>query len=277
MKEIEYDAATDTFRNTRTGRGYSQFDLERLAGSKGGRDARAGVATLKRAALANTVLQKEHGGNGPEKWSDIFVSLANVLATAPGNLKKIFYSKTRPGAASENQSDAFDRGGFDLPDESKKDKTLRLLQDRFRRVKTLERELARQGGIVNPERSSPYRAEELYYGKAEDRLDKARVELFEPLEKAIAAARKAHGATLEDIEQFLIARHAHERNAYVRKIDPENDAGSGMTDELAESILAKSTPELEAIAERVHVSYKRHGERFYWPGFKWKTGDTACG
>lgn len=46
---------------------------------------------------------------------------------------------------------------------------------------------------------------------------------------------------------------------HIRKIDPENDAGSGMTDGQADEILAQSTPELEAIAERVHVSYKRHG------------------
>jgi len=44
---------------------------------------------------------------------------------------------------------------------------------------------------------------------------------------------KEEGGTIGDIEDFLYARHAEERNAAIRKINPTNNRGSGMTDQEA--------------------------------------------
>jgi hypothetical protein len=42
---------------------------------------------------------------------------------------------------------------------------------------------------------------------------------------------------LSAVDTYLYAKHAKERNAYIRTVDPTNDAGSGMTDAEADAIL----------------------------------------
>lgn len=146
---------------------------------------------------------------------------------------------------------------IDLPKETRGQKAQRYVQDKFNRVKIAERAVTAAGGRIT-ERSSPYLAEELMHGKAETRLENVRETLFKPLEDAITAARKAHKLSLGDIQDYLIAKHAKERNAYIRSIDKDNDAGSGMTDARADEIVdaardAGTLDALEAISEKAQA------------------------
>ena len=146
---------------------------------------------------------------------------------------------------------------INLPDETTGRKVQRYIQDKFNRVKVAERAVVAAGGRIT-ERSSPYLAEERMHGKAETRLENARETLFKPLEDAITAARKAHKLSLDDIQDYLIAKHAKERNAYIRSIDKDNDAGSGVTDARADEIIdaardAGTLDALELIAEKTRA------------------------
>lgn len=71
-----------------------------------------------------------------------------------------------------------------------------------------------------------------------------------PIQRLLDAAAKK-GATIEDIDEFLVARTASERNAAIRAINPTNNAGSGMSDDKARQILknAPSTPFYQEMEE----------------------------
>lgn len=79
-------------------------------------------------------------------------------------------------------------------------------------------------------------AAELYSGRTGQRLEQAEEKLFRPLVKELHAS----GLSKEQVGDWLYARHAAERNEQIRTIDPKNDAGSGMTDEEADDILAQA-------------------------------------
>jgi hypothetical protein len=51
-----------------------------------------------------------------------------------------------------------------------------------------------------------------------------------------AAGKK--GATLEDIDLYLMARHAEERNRVIKAINPKNSRGSGLDTKEAQKILS---------------------------------------
>ena len=76
-----------------------------------------------------------------------------------------------------------------------------------------------------------------------------------PISRALSEAGKK-GATVEDVDLFLMARHAAERNDSIFAINPENRSGSGMTTDEAQAALNKylAVPyaaELEQIGQMV--------------------------
>ncbi len=56
-RNILYDADNQSFYNKNSGRRYSDEDVKKIAGTQQSRSANAGLATLKRTAIANTILQ----------------------------------------------------------------------------------------------------------------------------------------------------------------------------------------------------------------------------
>ncbi len=56
-KNILYDADNQSFYNKNSGQRYSDEDVKNIAKTKQSRSANAGLATLKRTAIANTILQ----------------------------------------------------------------------------------------------------------------------------------------------------------------------------------------------------------------------------
>lgn len=88
-------------------------------------------------------------------------------------------------------------------------------------------------GAAVPVSLDTYISEGLYHGRAGERLNDLKQDRIEPLLEHM----RASGLTLESVGDYLYARHAFERNDAIRQIDPDNDAGSGMTDEEAATIL----------------------------------------
>jgi hypothetical protein len=122
-------------------------------------------------------------------------------------------------------------------------KARRAMQDRFIDVKRLQERLQEITGEKIPEFQDVYLTESLYYGKTGKRLDDMREEWFEPLMAKI----QSHNLTLEEVNEFLYARHAKERNERIASINPNmQEAGSGMSDAEADAVM-------EAFARRNRI------------------------
>lgn len=124
----------------------------------------------------------------------------------------------------------------------------RVLQDRMIGVREAQRDIeAAIGGPLN-ELADVYRAENLMHGKAADGVRRVRERLIDPLKAAV----KASGIPVAEIEKYLWAQHALERNKRIAKINPGmQDGGAGMSTADAQAILAaaKASPQAAALKQ----------------------------
>ena len=104
------------------------------------------------------------------------------------------------------------------------------IQDNWIRVKNLIKET---GTEVNAKDLTPYQAETLMHGRIQSRLTEAN-DTVKAIDKTIADAEKAlkNPNLRKDIDQYLIAKHAPERNARL------GDGAAGMSNEEARSIVS---------------------------------------
>jgi len=144
-------------------------------------------------------------------------------------------------------------GNLGLADESRVGWVTRIFQDGFNRVDTLQKTLKANEGTVN-EDNDVYRAEERSSGITAARLDDLRDNNVTPLVDEM----KAKDITLEQLDSFVMAKHAGERNDYIAGINPEmQDGGSGLKNADANKILADFetqglTAKLESLADKVY-------------------------
>lgn len=116
-----------------------------------------------------------------------------------------------------------------------------VLQDRMLPVLRIQARVERALGRAIKDEENPYLSEELFHGRTGARLDDLMSKHVDPLFSAMRAAN----VSPDELETFLYARHAPERNARIAKINPEfgsdllgeKAAGSGMTDEEAAAIM----------------------------------------
>jgi N12 class adenine-specific DNA methylase len=125
-------------------------------------------------------------------------------------------------------------------------------QDKFLPLKRVQEKLIRDGWTMTDE-ADAYRAEELFSGKAGQRLEKFQKDKVGRLLENM----KDLGVSLAELEDYLYAKYAPQRNAYIATINPDMpDGGSGHTnqwaaDKLAEFARAGRTRKLEALAKVV--------------------------
>jgi hypothetical protein len=99
-------------------------------------------------------------------------------------------------------------------------------QDNFLPVRRLQEAQKREQNIDLPDDMQPYLREELYHSRLQTRIEDFEESHVEPLKKAIAES----GIDLEQLEVYLYARHAEERNKQIASINPKmQDGGSGMS------------------------------------------------
>ena len=136
------------------------------------------------------------------------------------------------------------------------DNFLQKFQDSMLPVGRMIDDLKAQGATIT-DANDTYLREELYHGITGSKIADNEKNLYEPmlnlvkgieLTEAQASVLRANsrfvrealqaGKPLKQVlaDAFLYARHAEERNAYIRSIDPANDSGSGMTDTEARAI-----------------------------------------
>ena len=124
-------------------------------------------------------------------------------------------------------------------------------QDKFIPLLRVQEKFESEGWKKN-EKNDAYRAEELFHGKATKRLEVFYEEVVQPLINSINASDTV---TLAELESYLYAKFAPERNAHIASINKKfPDGGSGMTNADSKSILNTfkadgKTAELERLAK----------------------------
>jgi hypothetical protein len=137
------------------------------------------------------------------------------------------------------------RGARGIKDEA----ALRYL-DRFDEVLRATRVAEERTGTALADVANPYLGARLLQGNiAQQQLD------AEARYADILYRQNQAGIALEDMDRFLYAQHAEERNRYIARIDPTRpDGGSGMTnreaaDEIADVVRSGRLPVFERFAD----------------------------
>lgn len=121
------------------------------------------------------------------------------------------------------------------PEETIASRFVRQMQDKFQVLKAVQENIHKAGGKVD-DSNNAYMAEELFHGKAENDLNVMKERYVQPLAKLLADYNIAQA----DLDEYLYARHAPERNAHIAKINPKMpDGGSGMTNAEAAEIMQR--------------------------------------
>jgi hypothetical protein len=152
-----------------------------------------------------------------------------------GSADQIFYSLKR-GGQDGSGSQLFQESNID-PSLGRgrffqfTDKLIHNAQDKFYALKQVQKK-----ATIASQSQDAYLAEELYHGRARKRLDVFEDTYVQPILKLIQDS----GLTMNEVESWLHARHAQEANAHLKSINQDmenNEALSGMSDEVAQSIL----------------------------------------
>lgn len=129
-----------------------------------------------------------------------------------------------------------------------------VAQDRMLPVLRAQAAVERMLGRKLNDAENPYIGEELFHGRTGARLDALTDTHVTPLFEQMHEEK----VTPDELETFLYARHARERNARIARINPEfaPGEGSGMTDAEADAIMAAvdksgKRPALDRLAARV--------------------------
>ena len=169
------------------------------------------------------------------------------VSTPPRDQRFVMFSKSNPknnlgqigGAAWEQKTQS--------RTEDLKDLWLVRLQDKYRRVFKLQEDVAAVSKGQVRESQDFRLAEETMYGRAANDLD-----MLDQKTDSIVKAMKKEGVSVEQIDEYLYALHAKERNAVIReRTEGANDAGSGKTDAWADGILNGLSKDQRASLEAV--------------------------
>ena len=127
-------------------------------------------------------------------------------------------------------------------------KAARIFQDKFSDVMLLQQDVEVFRGSKVPQSQDFEMSMDIMYGMIRTDLERLEVELDK-----INEAVKGAGYTAEMVSDYLYAKHAPERNAYIQEKRPEMESGSGMTTQEAEEIINElETPEMIVISKLVY-------------------------
>jgi hypothetical protein len=193
------------------------------------------------------------------KWSRSTGATGEV---GGGRKTSVYFSlanETRSGGFSASGLEEKSVYGINL------DWVVRKLQDKMLPLKKAQLAIKKSGGSLTDEQNA-YMAEELFHGKTENDLRKMTERFIEPITKMMAD----NSIDQAEVDLYLWAKHAEERNIQIAKINPEMpDGGSGMTTAQAKQVLEKAKEEgnqenLEKIASRIYkmLEEKRKVSRY---------------
>lgn len=164
---------------------------------------------------------------------------------------------------------------WDNPSASKWDDMVYRMQDKHVDTKRVMQAIEDTRGAIADD-LDVYLNERLFHGRSAKRTQDFVNDELNPLVKDMASA----GLKIEDLDEYLHARHAKEANAVIAQRNPDMpDGGSGMTDAAADDYFAKLKPEdrkaLEGLAARVDAIMKDTRELYV--DYELESRDTVDG
>ena len=122
-----------------------------------------------------------------------------------------------------------------------------LFANKYANVFSLQRAVEKAKGAVVDISQDFINAETRLYGKTANDLEK-----LDKKVNVISEEMKGAGLVGQDVSQFLIARHAEERNALIaERTDGETLNGSGMSNERAEEVMNSFSPQQKAVLDSI--------------------------
>ena len=195
--------------------------------------------TLKSMGL-EVKIEKDQRGNA---WYEI--------ETPPSDTRMVMFSR-------QGKSNIGDVGGatWAQRDQSRNeeltDKWLVRFQDKYRRVFKLQEDVAKKTRGQVKESEDFRMAEERMYGRAANDL-----EVLDGITNKITEQLKEEGLTIAEVDEYMYALHAKERNAVIsERTDGENEEGSGKSDAWADETLLRISSDKKAKLERVAATVR---------------------
>lgn len=123
------------------------------------------------------------------------------------------------------------------------------VQDKMLAWRDAQAQLEEQLGQAVDDAANVYRLENLMHGRTHEGIERLERNAFQPLIEAMHKAK----VKAAELEEYIYALHAKERNASIAERNPKMpDGGSGMTNAEADAILAKADKaRLHPLAEQV--------------------------
>lgn len=215
------------------------------------------------AELINKAIKEGHDGlilhntydTGPithaiRDETDVYIAFhPEQIKSATGNTGD--FDGTNPDIRFSRSSGA---AGWEMPESTRFDDLAYKLQDKQIDVKRVVQSIRETGKAV-ADAVNVYLQETLYHGRVATRVNRFQQGEMADLMASIGEA----GFTIDQVEEYLQARHAKEANALIAQRNPNEpglqDGGSGMTDADADAYMASlSVPDrkrLERIASQV--------------------------
>jgi len=191
-------------------------------GTKGGMNK---ANSLDKAGL--TLYRKEKLSRDNPQYSGL--QLPKEERSYRGSVDKILYPE------DIRKGPYYSRTSSLTSEETIASRFVRQMQDKFQVLKAVQENIRKTGGKID-DSNNAYMAEELFHGKAENDLNVMKERYVQPLAKLLADYKIAQA----DLDEYLYARHAPERNAHIAKINPKMpDGGSGMTNAEAAEIMQR--------------------------------------
>ncbi|MFY9460466.1 MAG: LPD38 domain-containing protein [Aquabacterium commune] len=189
---------------------------------------------------------KETGAQSLERAMMAFSRTATDQAQTEAGSPDIRFSRTSTATGTQSAWDAPVQTGFD--------DVIYKLQDKNIDLKRVVEAIAKSAGQV-ADSVNAYLKEELFHKRAAKRVEDFGARELKPLMNQM----RLMGLGMEDVEEYLHARHAKEANAVIAQRNPGvpglQDGGSGMTNQAADNYFAKLDPaqrrKLEAVAKNV--------------------------
>lgn len=139
--------------------------------------------------------------------------------------------------------------GFAVAESGKKDNLIYELQDKHIDLRRIIEGIRAAGGVVS-DKWNAYMQEALYHGRAATRTENFLTDEMKPLIDRM----KESGIGMAELNDYLHARHAKERNTVMAERNPDREGNedlSGMSNEKADAVLKSARPEMAELAGMV--------------------------
>ena len=134
------------------------------------------------------------------------------------------------------------------------DKFVQGIQNKFLPLNRLQQSLE-EVGLEISENEDVVLTEEMFYGKVEEDLRQFQIDIIDPFQEDL----KSSGISLNELGDFVMAKHAPERNRFIATInDRFPDGGSGLTTKEANEHLASVAENPQRLAD-----FERNAARVY--------------